>query len=286
MNAAANADRVAAVVLNHKRADDTIACVESLRGLNTPPGAIELIDNASSDDSVARLRATLPDLPLTVNPRNLGFGGGQNEVIQRLMDDEFEWIWLLNNDARAAPDTLEGLLKRARDKRVGAVGALLRDLEPPRGVQAVGGGHVIWWRGSSREWRGERNRPLDYITGACMLLRAEALRQIGLFDPRFFMYWEDVDLCLRMRRAGWTLAVAEDAVIFHRQSTSTDSTTKDRLINASTTRFFRKHAPLGGWPAILIGTAARIARRLATGRPAHARAVLQGVRDGLKNELP
>ena len=115
-----------------------------------------------------------------------------------------------------------------------------------------------------------------------MLLRTEALRDVGLFDPRFFMYWEDVDLCLRLRAAGWKLAVADDAVIHHRQSTSTDSTAKDRLINASATRFFRKHAALGGWPAILIGTAARVARRLATGRLAHARAVLQGVRDGLK----
>jgi len=281
MNALPRADQVAAVVLNHNGADDTIACVESLRALNTPPGTIALIDNASADDSASRLRTALPEVSLTVNSSNLGFGAGQNDTIRALIERGFEWIWLLNNDARATPDALERMLLRAADRPVGVIGAMLRDLEPPREIQAIGGGHVIWWRGSSREWRGGSAPPLDYITGACMLLRARALSDTGLFDPRFFMYWEDVDLCLRLRQAGWTLAVAEDAVIHHRQSTSTDSTTKDRLINASTTRFFRKHAPLGGWPAIILGTVARIARRLATGRPAHARAVLRGVREGL-----
>lgn len=277
--------RVALLVLNYRGVDDTLACLAAVGQLDPAPARVIVIDNGSDDDSVERLRAAHPTLDLRCNPRNLGYGAGQNAVLAELLDDGFDWIWLLNNDARPRQDALGRMLDAAaRDARIGAVGARLLDADPPHGLQTLGGGHVHWWRGRSREWGRDREpKPeLDYLTGASLLLRSAALRQVGLFDERYFLYWEDVDLCLRMKQAGWTLKVAADAEVLHRQSASTGegSAAKDRLINAAAVKFFRKHGPLGGWPAILIGTAGRVGKRLLGGRFRQAAAVIRGVVGG------
>ena len=183
----------------------------------------------------------------------------------------------------------EQLLEHASTRPdAGAAGARILDLDPPHAIQTWGGGRIAWWRGSSRHFTAETaDEKLDYITGASILLRAAALRETGLFDPRFFLYWEDVDLCRRLRARGWKLTVAADAVVYHRLSGTTvaASANKDQLINASAVHFFRKHAPLGGWPAIVIGTTARIARRLIHGNLDAARAVWRGVVSGFRVRL-
>lgn len=282
------AENVAAVVLNFNGADDTLACLESLMAMRPLPGEIHVVDNASEDDSVERIRTAFPQVRISVNKANLGFGGGLNPLLEDLIRDGPEWVWLLNNDTRVAPDALARMLVHASARPdAGAVGARILDMHPPHAVQTWGGGRIAWWRGSSRHCSaGTDDEQPDYITGASLLLRIAALQDAGLFDPRFFLYWEDVDLCLRLRRRGWKLTVAADAVVYHRLSGTTGAASagKDELINASAVRFFRKHAPLGGWPAIVIGTTARIGRRLLRGDIHAARAVWRGVRSGWRKE--
>ncbi|MEX2497797.1 MAG: glycosyltransferase family 2 protein [Wenzhouxiangellaceae bacterium] len=284
------AESVAVVVLNFNGADDTLACLESLGQMRPGPGTLLVVDNASDDDSVPRIRAAFPGAQVSVNESNLGFGGGLNPLLEDVIRDGHEWVWLLNNDTRVAPDALAQMLEHASaHPEAGAVGARILDMHPPYATQTWGGGRIAWWRGSSRHCTaGTGDEQLDYITGASMLLRVAALQDAGLFDPRFFLYWEDVDLCLRLRRHGWRLTVAADAAVHHRLSGTTGeaSAGKDELINASAVRFFRKHAPLGGWPAIVIGTTARIARRLLRGDLAAARAVWRGVWNGLRKPKP
>lgn len=280
------ADGVAVVVLNFNGADDTLACLESLAALQSAPGAIHVVDNASEDDSVERIRHAFPSVSVSTNATNLGFGAGLNPVLKTLLEADLDWIWLLNNDTRIEPDALENLLEQAgAHSDAGAIGARIVDMDPPRAVQAWGGGRIGWWRGNSRHFtRKVSDERLDYLTGASMLLRAEALRETGLFDPRFFLYWEDVDLCIRLRATGWKLTVAPDAVVRHRLSGTTgeSSPRKDELINASAARFFRKHGPLGGWPAIATGVGGRIARRLLRGDFEAARAVWRGAVSGFR----
>ncbi len=281
------AESVAVVLLNFNGADDTLACLESLAALQTSPGTIHVVDNASEDDSVGRIRQTFPAVNVSVNATNLGFGNGLNPTLETLLGDGHEWIWLLNNDTRVEPDTLESLLVHARQHpAAGAVGARIVDMDPPHAVQTWGGGRIGWWRGHSRHFTAQvADECLDYLTGASMLLRAEALRQTGLFDPRYFLYWEDVDMCLTLRANNWKLTVAPDAVVRHRLSASTGeaSPRKDELINASAVRFFRKHGPLGGWPAIVTGVMGRSGRRLLRGDFAAARAVWCGAVSGFRD---
>jgi len=280
------ADDVAVVVLNFNGADDTLACLESLAALQTVPGAVYVVDNASEDDSVKRIRQAFPSASVSVNATNLGFGAGLNPVLETLLDSGCEWIWLLNNDTRIESGTLEALLATARaHPDAGAIGARIVDMNPPHAIQTWGGGRIGRWRGHSRHFTTPvPDERLDYLTGASMMLRTKALRKSGLFDPRYFLYWEDADLCLRLRADGWKLTVAPDAVVRHRLSGSTGeaSPRKDELINASAVKFFRKHGPLGGWPAIIIGVTGRLIRRLLRGDLEAARAVWRGAVSGLR----
>ncbi|MBU2847048.1 glycosyltransferase family 2 protein, partial [Acidithiobacillus ferriphilus] len=124
-------------------------------------------------------------------------------------------------------------------------------------------------------------RRLDYLTAASILLRREALEGAGLFDEdTFFMYWEDADLCFRLRAQGWKLAVAGDAVIWHQRSSSLGHANplKDYYVTVSSRRFLRRYAP---WPrsAMTLGALGRIARRLLRGRWRNVRAIVSALGD-------
>ena len=220
MSASIDPGSVAVIVLNWNGASDTIRCLESISALRPAPGTLRVIDNASTDDSVERIRQAFPSITLTRNRTNLGFGAGQNAVIEELIDQGYAWIWLVNNDARVETDALAGMLQVAgASPTAGVIGAVIRDLAPPHRVQACGGGMIHWWTGRSVHASSPQPAP-DYITGACMMIRAAALRRTGLFDAGYFMYWEDADLCIRMTRYGYSLEVARDVVVHHRLAAS------------------------------------------------------------------
>jgi Predicted glycosyltransferases len=150
------------------------------------------------------------------------------------------------------------------DSRIGAVGAVIYDMPgPPHRIQAWGGGRVNLWFGRSSHCTEEvPGDDLDYLTGASLLLRRNALEDIGLLDEGFFMYWEDADLCFRLKRAGWKLAVARESRIWHKKGASLGGGTAafDLHVWSSMVRFCDRHAPLSVIPATL-GTVRMIAAR-------------------------
>jgi GT2 family glycosyltransferase len=206
--------RVGVVVLNYRGVADTIACVESLAELEVPARVI-VVDNGSGDGSAERLGA-VPGVELIVNESNLGFAAGNNVAIERLLADGVEFVWVLNNDTVVEPATSRELLAVAdADPRVGAVGSVLYDMAAPDRVLTWGGGAIGRWTGRTEDARRDGDR-IDYLTAASVLLRGGALRDVGLFDTRYFFTWEDVDLCTRLVAGGWRLAVAERSRVWHR----------------------------------------------------------------------
>ncbi|MEM7055178.1 MAG: glycosyltransferase family 2 protein, partial [Pseudomonadota bacterium] len=261
--------------------------LQSLHELTETPGRIVVVDNASTDNSADRIRTAYPEIEFVQNSQNLGYGRGQNATIKALIERGFDWIWLLNNDARAEPDSLRRMLDHAQQHAdAGAIGAPIFDLDQTARLQAWGGGKINRWLGRSVQFQQPvDDRRLDYLTGASLLLRSAALQQAGLFDPAFFMYWEDVDLSIRLVDKGWSLSVAKQARVRHRGSASMVGQTarKDQLMNESAVRFFRKHGPLGGWPAIVIGITGRVGKRMFKGRWTQALAVLRGASNALRD---
>lgn len=281
---------VTVVVLNWNGWRDTAECLRSLRSITYPKAKIVVVDNGSTDDSVVRLREQFRDVKILETGANLGFGGGNNAGIRYALGNGSTYVWLLNNDAVAHADALAALVQVAEtDRRLGAVGSILRRMDRPMEVQVWGGGRVNLWLGFSRHCPDIACAArLDYVFGASMLLRADALRDAGLFDEQYyFMLWEDTDMCFRLRRRGWRLGVAQDSILWHKESASLgrNLVALDTHFNTSAARFFRRHSPFPLLP-VAIGTSGRFLKRVLRGEWNRAGAVLRGARAGLFGRLP
>ena len=277
------------ILLNWHGWRDTIACLDSLVSLDYNDYRVLVVDNGSTDDSVARIRAAHPEVPIIETGRNLGFSGGCNVGIRRALEDGADYVWLLNNDTTVDPQALTAMVAVAEaDPGVGAVGSVLYYLDSPKDIQAWGGGRVCFWTGRSRHLLhpvpGAR---LHYLTAASTLLRRRALEEVGLLDENtFFMYWEDTDFSFRLRKAGWRLAVADQSIVLHREHAATGkgSPLLDYYFNESAVRFFRRYASIPAWP-ISIGVLGRLAKRVLRGNLPGFVSTLRGTYAGIgKNE--
>jgi GT2 family glycosyltransferase len=273
-------DRVAIVVLNWNGWKDTQMCLSSLRQLNYNNYEVIVVDNGSSDDSVDRIRSDSPEVTIIENGENRGFAGGCNAGIGHALSNTSDFVWLLNNDTIVDPEALRRLVDKAReDRRIAVVGSAIYFMEEPHSLQAWGGGRVNFCLGRSRHFLAPvRDDAVDFITGARMLVSREGFESVGLLDEQFFMYWEDADLCFRVRKAKWKLAVAGDSRIWHKGSASVgkNSVSLDRYFNTSAAQFFRRHATVPFVP-LYMGGGLRLAKRALNGDWRRIRAVWAGI---------
>jgi len=267
--------KVAIVILNWNGCEDTSRCLASLRRLQYPSFEVIVVDNDSSDGSPSRIRAAFPEVTVVEPGSNLGFAGGCNVGIHHGIQEGAEFLWLLNNDTTVDPGALQALVDKASDPEIGAVGSAIYYMEDPSKLQAWGGGHINFWLGRSRHFEhAVPDKSIDFITGASMLIRREAVDKVGVLDERFFMYWEDADYCYRLRASGWKLAVAGNSRIWHKGSSTVGraSARLDQYFNASAVRFFQRHARLPAIP-LWTGVTLRLGKRLLSRDWERARAV-------------
>lgn len=255
------------IILNWNGWKNTINCVNSLKTIScTATYKIIIIDNCSSDDSIDRIKAALPEIKLIQNQKNLGFGGGCNVGFKYSIQHNAEYVWLLNNDTTVYTDTLQELLDIAHsDISIGITGSVLYNMDTPEEIQTWGGGYIDFWAGNTKNiYDKKRTAELQYITGASMLIRVGALQQAGMFDDHsFFMYWEDVDLCFRLSKNDWKLSVAEKSKVLHKEGESLkdNKLLLDRYFNQSAAAFFCKHYRFCFIP-VFIGLGGRLVKRL------------------------
>jgi GT2 family glycosyltransferase len=241
--------RVAAVIVNWNGREDTLACLRALAASDRPPEHTVVVDNGSADGSVEAVRAAFPAVEVAALPNNRHFAAGANAGIRRALDRSVDAVWVLNNDTIPAPDAL-GEMLRAFDASpgVGIVGArLVHPGSPPRVV--VGAlcdlrtGAIIEPTlppDYAEDWL-----DVDYVWGCAMLIRADMLREIGLFDEALVAYFEDTDLCLRARSADWRTVTAARAVVRHHGSKSADRVFLQQMAlrGRNWTRVYLRHAP-------------------------------------------
>src|SRR5262245_5627377 len=205
---------VSVIVLNFNGRPHLEACFSSLvQQQYDGPIEIIMVDNGSSDGSVELMRAQFPHVRLIVNERNMGFAPAVNQAARQAGGD---YIALLNNDARAAPDwvaQLVALAERRRDEAVVCVGSRVLDWEG-RGVAFVMGSVNFHGFGAQPFFRVHADRlhtgeePLLFANGGAMLVDRAVFLQIGGLDEDYFAYFEDVDL-------GWRLWVCGYQVILN-----------------------------------------------------------------------
>ncbi len=135
MRMAANT-RVTCILLNWNGWQDTLACLDALKQCTFPDLTVIVVDNGSSNDSVVRIRAAHPDVPLLESKINLGFAGGNNIGIRYALAHHADYVWLLNNDTEPAPDALPALVSKAlTNDRIGAVASICYYANAPSTVK-------------------------------------------------------------------------------------------------------------------------------------------------------
>jgi GT2 family glycosyltransferase len=261
----------------------TSLCLSSLQQLDYPNFDVVVIDNGSTDDSAARVRGTFPWAKLIENGKNLGFSGGCNVGIKYAQQQGSDFIWLLNNDTTVHPGALQAMVEKAQSNpRIGAVGSVIYFMDEPARLQCWGGGCVNFWLGKAGHYLKEiPDEKVESITGCSLLLSRAAIDEVGAFDEGFFMYWEDADICFRMRRAGWRLAVAGGSKVWHKGSTSIGkgNISSYQNFNASAARFFKRYAPVPIF-SFWMGFGMRLAKRIFAADWERARAIWTGMRQG------
>ena len=268
---------VSAIVINYNAGEHVIECVRSLRYDGV--GDVLVVDNASSDGSIARLRAVFPDVRVHETGGNFGYGGGVNRGLP-LVTGEF--VFVTNADVvvhAGAVGTLASVLESEPD--VGIIGPRIDEVNGsvypsarafPRLIDAIGHafvGLITTDNPFSRRYlmtdvdHGEA-RDADWVSGACFLARRTALSEVAGFDEGYYMYLEDVDLCRRTWRAGWRVRYEPSAGVTHVQGVSTSQTPYRMLArhHQSLLRHWWRTTPGAGRlmaPAVVVGLVLRLA---------------------------
>lgn len=206
---------------------------------------IFLVDNGSSDKSVEIFQqkyGKCPQVSIIENHSNLGFVGGNNTAIKRILKSDFSHILLINNDVIVDPDFLKNLIKNTSKYQLLAPKIYFApgyEYHADR-YKPSQKGHVIWFAGGQIDWdniygshigvdevdHGQKdkiNDQVDFLTGCCLLIDRHVFEKIGLLDEKFFMYLEDADFCHRAKLAGFKMAYIPDSKIWHINSGSSKS---------------------------------------------------------------
>jgi hypothetical protein len=254
--ARARPPRLAAVVVHHETPERTLACARAILASRRAVDQLVIVDNGSRDGSASTLARALPEAALIHCERNLGFGGGANTGLRHALADGAERVLLVNSDARLAPECVERL-EQALDAgpQVGIAAPALLDASDPERLESLGlafSARSGRFRERGRGERADRSaKPgvVDAVSGCVMLVSREVLEQVGLFDEGYFFAFEDVDLCLRARRAGFRCAVAPEARAWHEGQATIGRGSPVRLYYAARNhlRVARTAAPEAGW---------------------------------------
>jgi N-acetylglucosaminyl-diphospho-decaprenol L-rhamnosyltransferase len=228
---------LAVVIVNHNAGGFLRRCMRSLAAASGDASLeVVIVDNASVDGSPDAALAERADARLIRNTTNRGFAAAANQGIGATSSP---FVLLLNPDAEIVGGTLASFVKVARERpRAGAIGALVRNpngsIQPsarrvPRLGEALGHaflGPLLPSNPFTRSytmagWDRSSEREVEWVSGSAMLLRRDALEQVGAFDEGYFMYVEDVDLCTRLRLAGWQVLFSPELEVVHEIGVST-----------------------------------------------------------------
>ena len=212
--------KIFVVIPNWNGADMITWCLDSLSN-QTLKHEVVVVDNGSTDESISIIKANFPNVHLVCLPRNTGFTGGVNTGIRYALEQNADAVALLNNDAVVDKQWLEQLAKflDANPEAGIVTGKLLRD--DKKHFDSTGDYYSVWGmpfpRGRNVLDNGQYDQPEPVFSasGGASLYRSSMLDQIGLFDDKFFAYYEDVDISFRARLAGWQVFYEPKAVAYH-----------------------------------------------------------------------
>ena len=260
-------------LLNFNGKKNTLECLESLKNVKRDNFklTIVVVDNASTDASpsvISNLKSQISNLKFIKNANNLGFAGGNNVAIKYALENGANYVLILNNDTYVDKNFLEELLKASeKDEKIGIL--------VPKIYFAPGFefhkdryrknelGKVFWYAGGKMDWanvighhrgvdevdRGQfdKTEETELATGCCMLIKREVIDRVGMFDDKYFLYYEDADLCVRAKKNGFKIMFVPKSIIWHKNAGSaggSGSVLQDYYITRNRLLFGFRYAPI------------------------------------------
>lgn len=209
------------VVLHFLGTSSTRQCLESLRTQTGVPFRVLLIDNGSPEREIENLSTQFPEADFVSLPENLGFAGGCNFGFRYCMQRGAQWVWFLNSDATVESDTLQTLINQVHHRpEIAVAGPLVYDVN---GELSSGAGEIDFLKARVKSLTESKGDIVfcDWLSGCALLVRASAFEAVGGFDEKYFLYFEDTDLCVRLRETQGKCALVGSAKIIHVGNVST-----------------------------------------------------------------
>jgi len=272
-------DELAVVTVTYFSGDTLARFLDTLERATTREVQVVVADNASTDGAPEKA-AERENVHLLSIGKNVGYGSGANLGVAEL-DERYGWVVVSNPDLEWEPGSLDDLLAVAkRWPRGGAFGPLIHDPDgtiypSARLLPSFGRGigHALFgriWPGNpwTRQYRQETGTPVErvsgWLSGSCQLFRREAFEAVGGFDTRYFMYFEDVDLGERLRKAGWLNVYAPSSSVIHKGGHSTSQASAKMLEahHESAYRYLADRHPGLAWKPVLAAAKLGLALRL------------------------
>ena len=244
---------VAVIVLNWNGLKQTANCCRSLTKLDYPNVRIWVVDNGSTADLPEELERACPGATVLRLPENRGFAGGVNAGIRAALErPECGYVWLFNNDAICDANTLTRLVEAVEEApEFAAAGSCIEEGIMGKNQRIIAGMRLappLYLPCEAKE-----GEPFDYLSGACLLIKRQALEKIGWLDEGYFFFFEDADFCTRVRQQGWKLALARGTMVYHEGSATIGRLSRLRAMyyRCGHVRYLRKHVRHPLWPAAL-----------------------------------
>lgn len=221
------ADKVSIVVVNWRRYEDTRRCLQSIVDSCDQSHEIVLVDNESQPEELAKLKSLYPAIRQIANQENRGFSPACNQGMELGLESGADFVFLLNNDALVDSRTIPALLAAfdqagKEGSKIGIAGSVNYYLNEPDKI-CFGAGEINMLSGVSRQQPIDISKAVvdvDYVSGAAMILSRDLLLSVGVFDPRYFAYYEDSDICRRTKNKGFRVVLVRDSKILHEVSAS------------------------------------------------------------------
>lgn len=217
---------VVAVVLNWNNAEETILCVQSLLNCEYENLEIVVVDNASNDGSVTKLRKAFPKIVLIIQPFNGGYGSGNNAGIRIALKKRADFVLILNNDVVVDQDFLSPMIEVVgRNPKIGIVTCKILYKNDGGRVYYAAGKFSKWLctgvnKPQSSSYDAQKIIDVDFVNGSLLLVRREIFEEMGLFDEQYFMYFEDLEFSRRVLQK-YRLVYTPEAIVYHKSGAGT-----------------------------------------------------------------
>ncbi len=262
--------KVFVVVLNYNGKKDTLECLKTLHSTQKKNFKIKIVvvDNSSTDDSPAAIKKQFPQAKVIKNKTNLGFAQGNNVGIKYSLKNRADYVFVLNNDTLIEKKCLLNLFKAGEsDKNSGIIAPKIYfapgfEFHKSR-YQKKDLGKVIWYAGGQIDWQNVlgihlgvdqvdqgqfvQKKTVEFITGCAMFVKFKVFGRVGLFNPKYYLYLEDADLCLRAQKAGFKLLFEPKATLWHKNAQTaggSGSTLQEYYYTRNRMLFGLKYAPI------------------------------------------